>query len=435
MNIRVITLGCKVNQCESASIVATLKLNNYSASEGLEPADVYILNTCSVTAEADKKSRQYIAKMRKLNPKCYIIVVGCSSQNSPQRFELNNVIAVGGTTNKAEFVLNTLKKLYNINDYSILSNRVFYDNSINEVGNSDKYDYVEYPTSNKTRAFIKIQDGCNRFCTYCIIPYLRGRSRSRSVEDIINECSLINSKEIVITGVDISVYGKDIGTDLSALLNVLSGIKARKRLGSLECEAVNEPLLDVMAQGGYCPHFHLSLQSGDNTVLKSMNRRYDTEYFYDKVELIRKYFPLAGITTDVIVGFPTETDEFFENTCKFVRDCAFSDIHVFPYSRRIGTLAAKKYGELKPEIVKPRVNKLLEIKNELRMRFMTENIGETASVYIEDTEGDYNVGYTPNYIKVYSHAPCGDIVDLKLFELYGDSGIIGIQSLGERNEN
>lgn len=425
MNIRVITLGCKVNQCESASIVATLRLNNYSASEGLEPADVYVLNTCSVTAEADKKSRQHIAKMRKLNPDCKIIVVGCSSQNHPQTFTKNNVIAVGGTINKADFVLNIIRRVCKNNKYSILSNIILLDNLSEGVEKSTDYCYEEYPISNKTRAFIKVQDGCNRFCTYCIIPYLRGRSRSRSIEDIVRECEQIESKEAVITGVDISAYGKDIGTDLAALLDALSVTKMRKRLGSLECEAVNEPLLDVMARGGYCPHFHLSLQSGDNTVLKSMNRRYTTEYFYSKIELIRKYFPFAGITTDVIVGFPTETDELFKKSCNFIKDCAFSDIHVFPYSRRTGTLAAKKYGELPPDIVKSRVNKLLDIKKQLCMQFLRKNLGTNAPVYIEDSEGEYNVGYTPNYIKVYSHAPCSEIVDLKLIELYDDCGIIG----------
>lgn len=427
MNIRVITLGCKVNQCESASIVATLRLNNYSASEGLEPADVYILNTCSVTAEADKKSRQYIAKMRKLNPECKIIVVGCSSQNAPKGFNKNNVVAIGGTLNKSDFVLKTIENICKNNQYNTLSNIILLDNLTESVEKCGEYCYEEYPESDKTRAFIKIQDGCNRFCTYCIIPYLRGRSRSRSIEDVVREFDRIESKETVITGVDISAYGMDINTNLAALLDALSSTKMRKRLGSLECEAVNEPLLDVMARGGYCPHFHLSLQSGDNTVLKSMNRRYDAEYFYGKIELIRKYFPLAGITTDVIVGFPTETDELFENSCDFIKNCEFSDIHVFPYSRRIGTLAAKKYGELHPETVKSRVNKLLKIKNESRLRFMRKNLGVIAPVYIEDSEGDYNVGYTPNYIKVYSHAPCGDIVDLKLAELYGDNGIIGIQ--------
>ena len=425
MIIRVITLGCKVNQCESASIVATLRLNNYSASEGLDPADVYILNTCSVTAEADKKSRQYIAKMQKLNPACKIIVVGCSSQNSPSKFNKKNVIAVGGTANKSDFVLETIKRLYHNKHYNTLSDIILLDNSINYVEKIKEYCYEEYPISNKTRAFIKIQDGCNRFCSYCIIPYLRGRSRSRSVQDIISEVEKIQSNEVVITGIDVSEYGKDIGTDLPSLFAALSGRGMRIRLSSLECEAVNERLLDVMAKGDYCPHFHLSLQSGDNTVLKTMNRRYDTEFFLSKVQLIRKYFPLAGITTDVIVGFPTETDELFENSCNFILKCEFSDIHVFPYSRRDGTLAAKKYDTIHPDIVKQRVNKLLNIKNDLKTKFMCKNLGEVASVYVEDEEDGYNVGYAPNYIKVYSHAPCGDIVNLRLTSLNSTLGMFG----------
>ncbi|MCH5154224.1 MAG: tRNA (N(6)-L-threonylcarbamoyladenosine(37)-C(2))-methylthiotransferase MtaB [Clostridiales bacterium] len=423
--IRVITLGCKVNQCESASIVATLRLNNYSASEGLGPADVYILNTCSVTAEADKKSRQYIAKMQKLNPSCRIIVIGCSSQNSPEKFNKKNVVAIGGTTNKSDFVLDTIKRLYNNIHYNTLSDIILLDKSIDNVEKCREYCYEAYPIFNKTRAFIKIQDGCNRFCTYCIIPYLRGRSRSRSIQDIVNEIDKIQSNEVVITGIDVSEYGKDIGTDLPSLLASLSGRGMRIRLSSLECEAVNEPLLDVMVKGDYCPHFHLSLQSGDNTVLKTMNRRYDTDYFFSKVQLIRKYFPLAGITTDVIVGFPTETDEFFENSCKFILKCEFSDIHVFPYSKRDGTLAAKKYDTIHPDIVKQRVNKLLAVKNELKKHFMCKNVGEVARVYVEDEEDGYKVGYTPNYIKVYSHAPCGEIVNLRLTSLNGNLGMFG----------
>ena len=208
---------------------------------------------------------------------------------------------------------------------------------------SSGYCYEQYPKYERTRAFVKIQDGCNRFCSYCIIPYLRGRSRSRGIDDILKECKLNESKELVITGIDISAYGKDNGSSLAELLNALSGIPARKRLGSLECEAVTDEVLCAMREGGYCPHFHLSLQSGSDIVLKSMNRRYDCEYYYSKVKLIRRYFPNAGITTDVIVGFPTETEDLFEESCRFIEKCAFSDIHVFPYSSRTGTLAHKKY--------------------------------------------------------------------------------------------
>ncbi len=421
--VKVVTLGCKVNQCESASIVATLKSKNINASEGLEPADVYILNTCSVTAEADKKSRQYLSKMRKINPTCNIIVVGCSSQNNANKFAQNNVIAIGGTSNKSDFALKSIKNITNTPEYNTISDRILYQNTGFDI-NMAGYCYEQYPKYERTRAFIKIQDGCNRFCSYCIIPYLRGRSRSRGIDDILKECKLNESKELVITGIDISAYGKDNGSSLAELLNALSGIPARKRLGSLECEAVTDEVLCAMKEGGYCPHFHLSLQSGSDIVLKSMNRRYDCEYYYSKVKLIRRYFPNAGITTDVIVGFPTETEDLFEESCRFIEKCAFSDIHVFPYSSRTGTLAHKKYKTLPPENVKARVNKLLEIKSRLKSAFLFDNLNTVASVYVEDFENGYNVGYTPNYIKVYSNAPCNDIHDIKLLKLYED-GVIG----------
>lgn len=424
LTVSVVTLGCKVNQCESSSIVAELLSHNYSASEGLFPADVFILNTCSVTAEADKKSRQYLAKMRRLKPDCRIIVVGCSSQNAPKRFYASNVIAVGGTTGKCSFVLHILDKIYNDNLYSILSDRIVLQEDLDKITQKREYCEEISPISNKTRAFIKIQDGCNRFCTYCIIPYLRGRSRSRSVENIVEECKKIDSMEIVLTGIDISSYGIDIGTSLPFLIGELSRFPARKRLGSLECEAVSDELLATMRDGGFCPHFHLSLQSGDNDILKSMNRHYDCDYYFEKILLIRKYFPLAGITTDVIAGFPTETDERFDNCCEFIKMCAFSDIHVFPYSAREGTLASRKYSVLPPPIVKSRVNRLLEIKHELIENFMRKNIGTIAPVYVEDSENGYNVGYTPNYIKVYSNAPCGEITQLKLTELF-ENGMLG----------
>lgn len=421
LRIRVVTLGCKVNQCESASIVSSIKKLGYNdTSEGLQPSDVYILNTCSVTAEADRKSRQYIGKMRKLNPDCKIIVLGCSSQNSCEKFNKPNVVAIGGNASKTQFVIKTLNDIYNT-----LSDRVLYCENASKISEKRVYDYDEYPISDKTRSFVKIQDGCNRFCSYCIIPYLRGRSRSRSVEDIIKECELSSSDEIVLTGIDVSDYGRDIGTSLKELFSALSNINARKRLSSLECEVIDEELLRIMKDGGFCPHFHLSLQSGNDQVLKSMNRHYDTSLFYDKILLIRKVFPSAGITTDVIVGFPTETDEFFKDGCRFIRKCAFSDIHVFPYSSRTGTLAAKKYKTLAPEAVSERVGALLSIKQELKDAFIAQNLNSVHDVYVEDSHDGYNVGYTPNYIKVYSSAPRGVITKLLLTESIYD-GALGV---------
>ena len=422
--VRVVTLGCKVNQCESGSIVSALKAQNIDASEGLEPADVYVLNTCSVTAEADKKSRQYIAKMRKLNPNCRIIAIGCSTQNSPEKFNKSNVYSVGGTVNKVDFALKSIVSIKNGDKYSVISDRILYDNGIKTANSECNYCYEPYPITDKTRAFVKIQDGCNRFCTYCIIPYLRGRSRSRSIEDIVAECRQITSKEIVLTGIDVSAYGRDIGESFSRLLSALAEINIRKRLSSLECEIIDEDMLNIMKEGNYCEHFHLSLQSGSDEVLKTMNRHYDCEYFYNKTKLIRRFFPLAGITTDIIVGFPTETDELFENSCDFIKKCMFSDIHVFPYSSRAGTLASKKYSVLPSETVKRRVNILLDIKHELHNTFLKKNMDQVAPVYIEDEEHGYNVGYTPNYIKVYSHAPRGSITNLRLVKQMHD-GIYG----------
>lgn len=421
MIVKAVTLGCKVNQCESSEIVAALQTNGYNASEGLEPADVYILNTCSVTAEADKKSRQHLAKMRKLNPSCTIIVVGCSSQNTPEKFtEQPNVAAVSGTKNKSEFVLNYLNGIYKNNHYNTLSDIIPQDIVCNSI-----YKHNISGICGRTRVFIKIQDGCNRFCSYCIIPYLRGRSVSRPIADIVRECGEINSMEFVLTGIDISMYGLDNGESLAELLTALQGVPGRKRLGSLECEAVTDELLKAMSAGDCCPHFHLSLQSGSDEVLRAMNRKYDCGYYYEKVKSIRKHFPLAGITTDIIVGFPVETDELFKESCDFIEKCGFSDIHVFPYSSREGTLAARKYKMLPPNTVKERVEKLLAIKQSLRNKFFEKNLDTTASVYVEDSENGYNVGYTPNYIKVYSDAPCGNIVDIKLVSLYKD-GVLGV---------
>lgn len=422
--IRVVTLGCKVNQCESASIVATLAANGYNASEGLEPADVYILNTCSVTAEADRKSRQYIGKMRKLNADCRIIIVGCSSQNKPFKFEKENVIAIGGTVDKSAFVLDIVNKISYNNHYSILSDRIVFNKNDDIFHKNCCFSEEMTPKSSKTRDFVKIQDGCNRFCSYCIIPYLRGRNRSRSIRSIVDECKNSNSKELILTGIDISSYGRDTGSSLAELLAELASIPKRKRLGSFECEVIDDSLLQIMRDGEYCQHFHMSLQSGCNSVLKDMNRHYDTDYYLNKVELIRKYFPLAGITTDVIVGFPTETGEMFAETAKFVKRCEFSDIHVFPYSSREGTAASRKYKVLSKELLSERVNALLEIRNELHGKFLTKNIGTIAPVYTEDCEGGFNVGYTPNYIKVYSNAPCGQINELHLNAIYKD-GMLG----------
>ncbi len=422
LKIRIITLGCKVNQCESASLVTALKDKGIQASEGMGPADVYVLNTCSVTAEADRKSRQYISKLTNISPDCKIIVVGCSSQNNKLKFKKNNVIAIGGTIDKEGFVLDVIDKI----SQSIISDRILYNNNFSCVNDTaPAYIRESVPASSKTRTFIKVQDGCNRFCTYCIIPYLRGRSRSKPLSDIMREASAADANEIVITGVDLSSYGKDIGLTIVDLINALGAVKARKRLGSMEVEVIDETFLNAVKNSNFCPHFHLSLQSGDATVLRSMNRKYTPDLYFSKIEMIRNAFPNAAITTDVIVGFPTETDECFEAGVDFVKKCKFSDIHVFPYSPRACTLAERKYTPILGSIMDERMKKMLEIKKQFHHAYLEKNLGLLMPVYVEDTNGEYNEGYTPNYIKVFSDAPCGKITTLKLSEIHND-GIIGI---------
>lgn len=411
LRVSVVTLGCKVNQCESSAIVERLNSLNIETSEGLQPADVYILNTCSVTAEADRKSRQYIGKMCKQNPDCHIIVVGCSSQYDPTRYSDPHIIAIGGTDNKLQYVEDLFRKNTLYCGYNTLSDIILCDND-NRRGRGGEIV--------RTREFIKIQDGCDRFCSYCIIPYLRGRIKSVPIDEIVGKCMGTRSSEIVLTGIDMSVYGKDLGVRLYELVRELRAVLARKRLGSLECEVIDDKLLSAMKESGFCPHFHLSLQSGADEVLKSMNRHYTTEYYLQKTELIRSYFPLAGITTDIIVGFPTETDDLFEKSLSFIEKCAFSDIHVFPYSKREGTLAAKKYDRLPGEVIRNRKNKLIALKKRLHEEFLQKNLGTVAEVYVEDREGGFNVGYTPNYIRVYSDAPNGSLVKERLVKPYRD---------------
>lgn len=325
MDVCVYTLGCKVNQYESGVMVAKLKKAGHNAFEGLKKADCYILNTCAVTAEAEKKSRQAVAKMVKLNPECSVYIVGCASQNNAAQFDrFPNVRFIKGVASKIDIT-------------DVIGSAAQKTKDIEELPTS--YQQTPFAETVRTRQTIKIQEGCDNFCSYCLVPYLRGRSRSRSVDDIIAEArsrdGIVN--EIVLTGIDISSFGKDTGESLGGLIKRLSGLKARIRLGSLEANIIDDGFLGVLAENkNLCPHFHLSLQSGSDKVLKKMNRHYTTAQYMEKVRLIRQYFPDAGITTDVIVGFPGEDETAFAETAEFVSAVGFSDIHVFPYSARKG---------------------------------------------------------------------------------------------------
>jgi len=375
------TLGCKVNSYESELLCFGLKQKGYEVSEELGFADLYILNTCAVTQEAEKKSRQAVARVKKFNPNAKIIVCGCASQKSPQAFlEKQGVQLVTGAKSK-EKILDLLDKsgLY--------------------IHNQDEYAPCELiPETTKTRAFIKIQDGCNNFCSYCIIPYLRGRSRSRNLDEILREIEKINAKEIVLTGIDISDYNYN-GKTLVDLIMVCSSFDKRIRLGSLHASVITKELLQALKSlNRFSEHFHLSLQSGSDLVLKSMNRKYTTDDYFEKVKLIREYFPSCAITTDVIVGYSTETELEFENSLNFCKKVGFADIHCFPYSAREGTVGAK-LKELSSQVKKERMAKILRLKQELINNFYKQNENKELEFIPEEFDGEYTIGTTSNYIK------------------------------------
>lgn len=405
MKIAVFNLGCKVNQYECDVIAEKLFFDGHTVSQKLEYADIYILNTCAVTAEAERKSRQAVARCLSFNRNAKIIVMGCASQNHPDSFQKDGVIYVSGVTDKLSVPEHISDQRFskNIADLPL------------------KYEEMNLLQPHRTRAFVKIQDGCNHFCSYCIIPFLRGRSRSRDLNQIVREIEYLSKQtnEIVLTGIDVMDYGKDIGYTLTDLIQALRHIDVRLRLSSVYAEKISEELLDALfSLKHFCPHFHLSLQSGDDQVLRDMNRHYTPDEYHSKIELIRKYNDNAGITTDIIIGYPTETKKAFENTLRFAENEKFSDLHIFPFSSRTGTVAAK----LKPissEIMKERKRKITQLKETLKTSFLEKNILVPQRILIEEKRGDYFAGYSENYIKIYTQKE-GDILTVTPSKIYQD---------------
>jgi len=391
MKAVVFTLGCKVNDVESGSIVRGLKELGYEVSRELERADLYIVNTCAVTAEAERKSRQTVGKALKQNPQAKVIVCGCASEKSPDDFweKDERVCAVFGARNK-QTVLDAVAR-----GLEELPSGVF------SGAGENAYEEMPVPECLKTRNFVKIQDGCNRFCSYCVIPYLRGRSRSRRLESAVKEILESKAQETVITGIDISDY-KDGERDLSELLLAVKDAETRLRLGSLEVSAITEKFLNACKKvKNFAPQFHLSLQSGSNRVLRSMNRRYTREEYLEKCRMIYKAFPCASITTDLIVGFPTETEEDFLQSLKIVEEAGFAQIHAFPYSPREGTNSYKKYKELPFALKKERVDALLKKGAEEKKKYLERFIGQTLELAVENCFNGVSEGYSENYIRVY----------------------------------
>lgn len=384
MKVCVYNLGCKVNQYECDSLIRSLKVRGYGVIGKLDYADLYILNTCAVTNEAERKSRQCVSRCLEFNPKAKVVICGCASQNDPSQFcDKANVTFVMGNARKAALV-------DKLQESGVL---------LPPLPSGYEDDFSAEIT--RTRAYVKIQDGCDRFCSYCLIPYVRGRSRSRSIQSVVDECKRIEKecKEITLTGIDISSYGKNIDCDLTQLICALKDIKCRLRMGSFEAGVIDERLLLALKElKNFCPQFHLSLQSGEDSVLKKMNRHYTCEEYLDKVNLIRKYFPQSAITTDLICGFPAESEESFEKTLAFIERVGFAQTHVFGYSPREGTVAAK-YKPLPPHVVKERVKRALEVAGRIKNDYVNSFVGKRLQLLAEDTEGEYTCGYSKQYIK------------------------------------
>ncbi|MBO5363822.1 MAG: MiaB/RimO family radical SAM methylthiotransferase, partial [Clostridia bacterium] len=324
MKAVVYTLGCKVNDVESGSIIRGLEELGYEVSRELDEADLYIVNTCAVTAEAERKSRQTVGKVIKRNPSAKVIVCGCASEKSPFDFlgKGDTVYAVTGAKRKNK-VLEIVRGGFAESTQGV------------QIEEEKVYEEMPLPECLKTRNFVKIQDGCNRFCSYCVIPYLRGRSRSRSLESAANEILASTAQETVVTGIDVSEYKDERGRDLADLMLAVKDADTRIRLGSLEVSLITERFLYALKQvKRFAPQFHLSLQSGSDRVLKSMNRRYTRAEYLEKCKMMYDAFPNAAITTDIIVGFPTETEEDFEDSLRIVEEAGFAQIHAFPYSPR-----------------------------------------------------------------------------------------------------
>lgn len=391
--------GCKVNQYETNAIAQKFIEKGYKKVEFDTKADIYIINTCTVTSMADKKSRQIIRQAKTRNENATIVATGCYAQISKAELEkMDELDIIVGNSEKNKIV-------------DIVEN--YSNEKKQEVGKiEEEKEFQDFGTvtyTEKTRAVIKVQDGCNNFCSYCIIPYAKGRVRSRKPESVINEIKNIvkkGTKEVVITGIHVASYGKDFedGTKLIDLLeqiNKIDGLK-RIRLGSLEPNLITEEFVERLGNvEKICDHFHLSLQSGCDETLKRMNRKYTIEEFEKGVKLLRNKFPNVALTTDIIVGFPGETEEEFEKTYKFLKNIKFSKMHIFKYSQRKGTVAAKMKEQISPEIKEKRSNKLIELSNKNEIEFLNQYINQNLEVLFETkTEGDYTEGHTTNYITV-----------------------------------
>ena len=401
--IAVLTLGCKVNSYETEAMQALLAKAGAEIVEFHQMADIYVVNTCSVTNMADRKSRQMLHRAKKRNPEALVVAAGCYAQTADETaMKETGIDVVIGNNQKKEIVEILCRHMQGI------------ENKRLEIGKETEYEDMSLATQvEHTRAYVKIQDGCNQFCSYCIIPYARGRIRSRKEEEVLSEVQKLAGagyKEVVLTGIHLSSYGmpaedgKQPLLELICKLNRIEGIE-RIRLGSLEPRIITEDFVKTLCEcKKVCPHFHLSLQSGSDTVLARMNRKYTTAQYAESVEILKRYYEHPAITTDIIVGFPQETEEEFEETMEFAKRIGFSKVHVFKYSRRKGTVADKMSGQVAEEIKNMRSEKLIALEESLGEAYRSFFYGKEQKVLFEESNvisgRECQVGYTERYVRV-----------------------------------
>ena len=401
MKIAFYTLGCKTNQYETQAMERLLLHSGHEIGRFEEKCDGYVINTCSVTAVADKKNRAIIRRCRRENPDAVIGVCGCYSQHAPEAVRELGIDVIGGSAKREEFVELMLTAIRDRQPQESLDVAL------------RRRDFEVLPAGGleeRTRAMLKVQDGCVNFCTYCIIPYTRGPVRSAPLEVAVEQAKELAERgyrEIVVTGIEIASWGVDLPGKpspmvmIEAVCNAVPGL--RVRLGSLEPRIVTEEFCERLCKlPNLCPQFHLSMQSGCDSVLQRMKRKYDTQRYYESVRLLKEYFPGCAVTTDMIVAFPGETEEEFQTSLDFIRKCGFADMHIFPYSRRPGTPADKMPGQLGNAVKEARSRAAIAVATEMSRGYREALVGTVQEVLFEETDGEYFTGHAPNDVKVWA---------------------------------
>lgn len=419
--IAFITLGCKVNLYDTEAMAELFTEKGYKVVDFEEYADVYLINTCTVTNLGDKKSRQMIRHAKRINPNSVVVATGCYAQVASEEVaKIEGINIVIGTKNRSEIV-------ETVENY-VAENGVV--NNVSDIMGEKEFEPLQISRlTNRTRAYIKIQEGCNRYCTYCIIPYARGPIRSRKPEEVVEEVKKLAEngfKEVVLTGIHVASYGLDLGNitlaDIIEKVHSVDGIE-RIRFSSMEPLAIDNEFVARMSKlPKVCDHYHLSLQSGCNRTLKRMNRKYNAEQYAEACERLRNAFPNVAITTDIIVGFPDETEEDFKESLAFAERMKLDKIHTFPYSPKKGTPAAKMKNQISGDVKSQRSKEMIALSDKMNIDFLNNNIGKTVPVLFEDMENGFWQGHTTNYIKVLAKSDenlNNKIVDVKLDKIHG----------------